>query len=39
LRTLVREAFGTARRADRYHLVPDYSAAGMVCGRRARVGF
>jgi ATP-dependent Lon protease len=39
MRKLLLDAFGTARLADRDHLVPGDIDAGKLCGRRMRVGF
>ena len=39
MRKLLLDAFGTARLADRDHLVPEDIDSRKLCGRRARVGF
>jgi ATP-dependent Lon protease len=39
MRKLLLDAFGTARLAERDHLVPEDIDAGKLCGRRMRVGF
>ena len=39
MRKLLLDAFGTARLAERDHLVPEDIDAGKLCGRRTRIGF
>jgi ATP-dependent Lon protease len=39
MRKLLLDAFGTARLAERDHLVPDDIDANKLCGRKLRVGF
>jgi ATP-dependent Lon protease len=39
MRKLLLDAFGTARLADRDHLVPEDIDGGKLCGRRMRIGF
>ena len=39
MRKLLLDAFGTARLANRDHLVPEDIDATKLCGRRLRVGF